>query len=191
MPVKKMKSMLLLALAALSSQALCAAPEWQMQPKDSTLTFTATQNDAPVSGAFKAFDAKIVFDPDNLKDSSIAIVVDVNSVSLSYAEAQNTLKTADWFNVKLFPKAEFRASQWKRISDKAFQAVGTLTIRDKTLPVTLDFTTEKLAENKGQVAGSTTIKRTAFGVGQGDWASTSEIKDDVKVNFKVTAILKK
>ena len=38
--------------------------------------------------------------------------------------------------------------------------------------------------------GSTTIKRTAFSVGQGEWSDTNAVKDDVQINFTVSAIRK-
>lgn len=66
----------------------------------------------------------------------------------------------------------------------------TPTIRDKSVPVTLTFSAEELALNKQQVIGSTVIKRSTFGVGQGEWASTDEVKDEVTVKFKVVAVRK-
>ncbi|MCL9683839.1 YceI family protein [Legionella maioricensis] len=177
--------LLLIPLAAKSSP-----PSWQIVPGESQLTFTATQNGAAVSGEFKTFSGTLLIDPNDLKNSSIDIVVDINSVSASYAQLKETLISPDWFNAKLFPKAEFKATQIEKTGDKAYQAKGTLTIRDKTVPVTLNFTGEQPDPSKGLVVGSTTIKRTQFGVGQGDWAGTDEIKDDVTINFKVAAIKK-
>lgn len=183
------KTLLLLALLLpITAEAL--APQWRILPKESELTFTGVQNGAPLKGEFKSFTAKIFFDPDALSGSSIDVVIDMNSLALSYAEAKTTLLSADWFNVKLFPKAEFKATQWKRAGDNSFQALGTLKIRDKIVPVTLNFKTEKLSDNKGMVTGNAIIKRTAFGVGQGDWASTEEVKDEVTINFKVVALTK-
>jgi len=49
--------------------------------------------------------------------------------------------------------------------------------------VTVKFTVENSQSNEMTVKGTTTIKRTVFGVGQGDWADTKEVKDDVKVDF--------
>ena len=167
-----------------------SVPSWQIEPAESQLTFTATQNGAPVSGEFKSFTGTILVDPNDLKNSSIDIIVDINSISASYAELKATLVTPDWFNVKLFPKAEFKSTEIVKTGEKAYQAKGTLTIRDKTVPVVLTFTGEQPNPNKGIVAGSTQIKRTMFGVGQGDWAGTNEIKDDVTVNFKIVATKK-
>ncbi|WP_298622605.1 YceI family protein [uncultured Legionella sp.] len=97
------------------------------------------------------------------------------------------MTSPDWFNVAAFPKAEFKATEFKQLDDKTYEANGALTIRDKSAPVTLKFTAEESPKNHAVVIGSATIKRNAFGVGQGEWASTDEIKDDVIVNFKISA----
>lgn len=168
-----------------------ALPEWQINPAASELSFTATQNGAPFNGVFKRFSGEIFVDPANYKASSIHIVVDMTSVSASYAELATTLLTPDWFDTKVFPKAEFKATQFNKTGDKTYEAIGSLTIRDKTAPVTLTFTAEESPKDHALIDGHTTIKRTTFGVGQGDWSSTNEIKDEVTVHFKVDATRKK
>jgi polyisoprenoid-binding protein YceI len=55
----------------------------------------------------------------------------------------------------------------------------------------VNFAEEETSSNdKVKVKGSLIIKRTVFGVGQGEWASTKEVKDDVVVDFVVTAVKK-
>lgn len=169
---------------------LAGATTWQIVPKDSSLTFTATQNNAPVSGQFKTFTGEINFDPAKLDSSSVNIVVDVGSVTASYKDVADTLKTPDWFDTKVFPKAVFKASQFTKTGDKNYQAAGNLTIRDKTVPVTLTFTLDEYSPTNAHAAGSTTLKRSAFGVGRGDWASTDTVKDDVQVNFILSVVKK-
>jgi len=165
-------------------------PEWQIIPAQSKLTFTATQNGAPVVGEFKQFGGAIFVDPTNYQASRINIIVDITSVSASYADVTNTLTSADWFNTNLFPKAEFKATEFKQLDSKTYEAIGTLTIRDKTAPVTLKFTAEETSTAHGVIEGSTVIKRTVFGVGQGEWSNTDAVKDDVTVNFKINAVKK-
>lgn len=162
-------------------------PQWDIIPSESEIKFTGTQNDAPISGVFKKFSGEIFVDPADYKKSTIHILIDMSSISASYADITTTLTSPDWFNVKAFPKAEFKATQFNKIDDKTYEAEGTLTIRDKSAPVTLKFTAEESPKNHALVIGSTTIKRNVFGVGQGEWASTDEIKDDVVVNFKISA----
>ncbi len=183
-------SLVVLMLMGNSIASANNLPEWQINPDDSELSFTATQNDAPFTGSFKKFSGEIFVDPSNYKASSIHIVVDMNSLTASYADLVTTLQTPDWFDIKMFPKAEFKATKFNKTGDKTYEAMGSLTIRDKTQPVTLTFTAEESPKNHAVVEGHTTLKRTAFGVGQGDWASTNEIKDDVAVHFKVVATRK-
>jgi len=177
----------MIALAIAPALVRAAIPEWQILPSQSSLSFTGTQNGAPVSGEFKRFTGEISVDPNNYKASSVHIVVDMSSLTTAYADIKNTLITPDWFNVKLFPNAEFKSAEFNKTGDKTYQALGTLTIRDKSIPVTLNFTAAETSKGMALVKGNTTIKRSAFGVGQGEWASTDQIKDPVTVNFKIVA----
>jgi len=168
--------------------SFASPPIWKIVSKDSNITFTAIQNNAPVSGQFKTFNGTIQFDPNDLKRSNVKIVVDLNSVTTAYKEVGDTLKTSSWFDVKLFPNATFSANQFEKIGTNTYQAKGTLNLRDKSLPVILTFILDEYDTTKAHVKGFTTLSRTAFGVGQGDWAKTSEIKDDVKVDFVVSGV---
>jgi len=173
-------SLLVLVLPIL---AKAEAPHWQIVPNASSLTFTATQNGAPVTGTFKIITGEISFAPDQLANSAVNIKIDMNSLSASYSEMVDTLKSADWFDVKKFPLAEFKSTSFTKLDDKKYQANGSLTIRDKTLPVTLNFVLDEFSTSNANVTGTATIQRTAFGVGQGEWAKTDAVKDEVKIVF--------
>ncbi|MBS0358515.1 MAG: YceI family protein [Proteobacteria bacterium] len=181
---------LALILAMFASSVIAETSPWQIVSSESSITFTATQNGAPVTGKFSTFTGEINFDPAKLSTSSVRIIVDMNSVETSYKDVAETLKTSDWFNVNVFPKSVFTAKQFKKTGDNTYEADGELVIRDKKLPVTLTFVVEEFSNTKAREKGSTTLKRTQFGVGQGDWANTSEIKDDVQVNFVLTSVKK-
>src|SRR5690242_13717360 len=83
--------------------AFADIPSWKIVPNESSLTFTATQNDAPVTGTFTSFSGDIHFDPANLDKSNVKIVVNTGSISDPYNQLSDTLKSADWFNTKQFP----------------------------------------------------------------------------------------
>lgn len=179
---------IILSLVSMTINA--SPPQWDIIPEESRLTFTATQNGAPVTGEFKQFTGTLLVDPNDLTHSSIDIVVDIHSLSASYGLLKDTLLTSDWLNAEQFPKAEYKATHFKKTGDNSYQADGILTIRKYSEPVTLTFTVEQPSPNKGIVTGSTTIKRSIFGVGQGEWASTEEVQDEVTVQFKVVATKK-
>lgn len=181
------KWFLFLLILLTPSIGLATISKWKMIPEESSITFTGIQNGAPASGSFKKFSSEINLDPSQINDSRVRIIVDMSSVSTSFSDFAATLITADWFNTKLFPQAIFEAKEFTKIGVNKYQANGILTIRDKTVPVSITFVAEELSKTKGRVKGIVTLKRTLFGVGQGEWADTDAVKDDVQVSFVITA----
>lgn len=161
--------------------------QWVIVPAESKLSFTGTQNNSPVAGEFKTFNGDIQVDLEDLSTAKIAIDVEIDSLKTSYSELKNTLLSPDWFDSKQFPKARFVSTQLKKTGNEAYEAKGTLTIRNKSASVTLHFTAQSPSSNEEVVVGKTQILRSVFNVGQGEWASTGEIKDDVSVQFKLVA----
>jgi len=171
-----------------------AAPEWAIVPAESTLGFTATQNGAPTEGGLGTFSGTIVFDPDDLAGAKIEIDVDMTSVAGPYDALSETLKQDDWFASAAFPKAHYSASIVSREPAGGYRADGTLTLRGISAPVALTFDFKQFGPKAGAsgtlcavAEGDATVMRTVFGVGQGAWAKTDEVKDAVRVHFTVTA----
>ena len=183
------KIMLILFVLCFSS-FINAAPAWKIDQDKSSISFSAIQNDSPITGQFKTFTSEIHFDPSELNTSYVKMTISTGSVSTSYKEVEDTLKTADWFNIKIFPNAVFTANKFVKTADKSFKAVGTLTLRNKTLPIILSFILEDYTKTNARVKGTTLLKRTAFGVGQGEWSKTDNVHDDVQVSFTIVATRK-
>ncbi|MDR3476876.1 MAG: YceI family protein [Gammaproteobacteria bacterium] len=187
MALFKKSGWLAAALMLFFSADAMAVPTWDIVPTASKLNFTATQNGAPVIGEFKSFSGDILFDPTDLSGSLITIKVNIASVTAAYNQVADTLKTPDWFDAAAFPVAVFKANHFTSVGDKKYTAEGTLTIREKTVPVTVAFTLEKYTDQDAFVKGTASLKRTAFGIGKGEWAKTDAIKDDVLVDFTLSA----
>lgn len=168
--------------------AVAAVQNWKIVPDQSSLTFTGIQNNAPVSGKFKTFSGDIHFNPADLNASSVRIVVNTDSVTMAYQEIADALKTVDWFDVTKYPQAVFESKKFSKTGENAYRSNGILIIRNKTVPISINFKVKQLANDKVEITGSTEVKRSLFGVGQGEWASTDEIKDEVKIDFILTAI---
>jgi polyisoprenoid-binding protein YceI len=169
---------------------------WQIVSGSSQLNFTATLNGAPVSGTFKQFSGDIKFDPAQLDKCSVNIKVSMDSINSTNPDAPGALKSKEWFDVKDFPEAIYTATQFTKgeKNDKgadSYVAKGNLTMHGITSPLTLTFTLDEFTPSKAIVNGSTSLQRSLFSVGQGEWADTEVVKDDVKINFKVIATNKK
>jgi polyisoprenoid-binding protein YceI len=140
-------------------------------------------------GSFKQWTADIVFSPDDLKNSSLTVRVDLASVATGDEQRDSALPSADWFDVANHPTAIFQASQFKKVAEGSYKADGTLSLRDKTAPLVLSFKL-KIVGDKATAKGSTTLDRTVFGVGQGEFLATDQIPAAVKVSFNLTAMRK-
>jgi polyisoprenoid-binding protein YceI len=188
--IKNLLKICLFTLLFCLSGITVAAPSWQIVPDKSELTFVATQNGAPVTGRFKTFSGEINFDPNDLAGSHIKIVVDMASITDPYNQLADNLKIPEWLNVPAFPQAVFISKDVVKTGDKAYEARGTLTLRDKTLPIVLAFNQEEYTNTNARMKGTATIERSKFGVGQGQWTDTKTVKDDVQINFVITATKK-
>jgi len=177
---------LILSLILTICPAITFATQWQLIPQESSINFTATQNNAPVTGEFKTFRGESNFDPAHLDKSNVKVIVEINSITASYSDLAETLKSADWFDASRYPQAIFTANHFDKMPDNSYQAHGTLTIREITMPITLTFTL-KNDGTKVQAQGSTLLSRTQFGIGRGEWTATDAVKDEVSVNFIITA----
>jgi polyisoprenoid-binding protein YceI len=172
----------------LSSSAQAAPPSWKIVPEKSRLTFTAVQNGAPISGNFSSFSGAINFDPKSLAESHVRITIDLTSITTPYAEVADMLRTSDWFDTSRFPQAIFQADSFEKKESNLYEGRGNLTIRDKTVPATLTFSLDDYSPTHAHVTGKTLLKRTSFGIGQGQWANTDAVKDDVTVDFVLEAV---
>jgi polyisoprenoid-binding protein YceI len=159
-----------------------AAGQWALQPKGSTITFIGKQAGAEFAGNFEKFTADIKFDAKDLATSRFDIKIDMGSVNSRDQERDDTLKTADLFDVKQFPAARYVTDTFTDKGAGKYAATGKLTLRNKTRDVPIEFTF-KSTTSGGTLQGTAAIKRLDFGVGQGEWQDTSTVANDVKVRF--------
>ena len=175
-------------LAALSLGALSTLPALAQQklvPAQSDISFTSKQMGVPVEGRFKKFDAQISFDPAKPQASRIAFTIDTGSATVGARETDVELPKPEWFNVGKFPQATFQSSAVKGLGGGRFEVAGKLSIKgssqDVIVPVQL---TQSGATTVA--AGSFSLKRLTFKIGDGDWSDTSMVADEVQVRFKLT-----
>ncbi|HMP94249.1 MAG TPA: YceI family protein [Phnomibacter sp.] len=90
-----------------------------------------------VTGEFKSFDATMVADADDFTDAQISFEADINSISTNNEQRDGHLKSDDFFNAEAFPKMSFVSTSFEKLDNEHYRLHGNLTIRDVTLPVTL------------------------------------------------------
>lgn len=175
-----------LFLLLLASNAAFAA-DWVVQP-GSTLGFSSSQQGEAFDGQFGKFTPQIRFDPNKLAESRFDVAIQLASANTRNAERDELLLGAEFFNAMKMPQARFVASKFRALGGNRYAADGALTLRGLSKPVTLTFTWTPGA--KTVLAGEAVLKRLDFKVGEGDWADTSVLPNEVKVKTRLLLVAK-
>lgn len=170
--------------------------EWNIDTAHSNINFTITHFFTPVDGSFEEYSSEINFDPSDLENSNIDVIIPVSSINTENERRDNHLKSEDFFNASEWPNIQFESNEIEQTGDNQFVAHGELTIRDVTREFELPFELLGVMDHPMQegkkVAGITAsaqLNRTDFGVGVGDWAATAVVGDEVNIqlNLELTA----
>lgn len=166
--------------------------KWDVDYAESSLQFIATQYGQTFDGSFD-FNAKIFFDPTDLKNSSVHVEVDISSIRTGSMDRDSQAKSSDWFDVDTYPVAIFNADTFIKGGDDQYIAKGFLTLRGVKLPVEMPFELEiepdedRPNKNKAEMEAKVDLNRLDFGVGQGQWEKTDAISDKVTIEIDLEA----
>lgn len=148
-----------------------------------------------VTGEFLKYDATVESSKDDFSDAKVNFEADVDSINTGNAQRDGHLKSDDFFNAASFPKMKFVSKEIKKADAEHYKLSGDLTLRDKTLPVTLDAVyggTIKDAYGR-TIAGFEIhgkINRKEYGL---KWHMTTEaggivVSDDVKIEISAELV---
>jgi polyisoprenoid-binding protein YceI len=172
-----------LAGAPQGTTAIGNVPRYVQTAAGSSLAFEFNQAGAQSTGNFKRFATELAYDEKNLAASTLKVTVQIGSLDTQDQERDIALKDADLFDAARFPTATYAARSLDK-TPSGIVAMGKLTLRgvtrDLRLPIGIRSTPQGL-----ELSGEATIKRLEYGVGQGEWASTEWVGDDVKLTYKV------
>lgn len=159
-------------------------PPWHADPARSKIAFTFTQLGAPVEGVFRDYDVDIQFDPDG-PAGEVRVVIDTASLDTGDEDRDAQARAAEFFAVEAFPKAVFEAREIHGWSEQ-YQAVGVLTLKGRTRPLTLPFTLT-IDGATAHAEGALVVSRHDFAIGTGEWATNLAVGDEVTIAISVTA----
>jgi polyisoprenoid-binding protein YceI len=176
--------------AILLATATCAcaanAPNWTVDFVKSRLGFSGTQTGEPFQGAFSHYNAAIAFDPAHPEASQIKVTVDLSSATTGDTQRDTALPGDDWFDIAHFPRASFASDSIRKKPDGSYEAIGTLNLRGVSHPLTLPFTLD-VNGTSAHAKGHATLTRTAFGIGQGQWATADYVALEVGIDIDIVA----
>jgi polyisoprenoid-binding protein YceI len=179
-------------LALVAPLALAQTSTWKSDPNHSEVDFSIMHMSVSnVHGRFGNVAATIVLNEADMTKSSVTATIDVGTVDTG-VDARNThLKSADFFDAAHLATATFTSTSVTR-NGKNLTVNGNLTLHGVTNPVVLD-----VEGPSGPMPGmdhkphsgysaTTTISRTAFGIGPKFPAAM--VGDDVKLTIELEVV---
>ena len=169
---------------------------WTIDSAHSSVTFSAKHMMVTtVRGSMKIRDFDLDFDPDNLVDSRVRVVLDAASIDTDQQMRDDHLRSADFLDVANHPDITFQSTEIVPTGGDEYEIRGDLTIRGTTRSVVLKAEYAGTVTNMqgGKSAGfsaTTKINREDFGL---TWNVALEqggllVSKDIKIEIDLEAM---
>ena len=139
-------------------------------------------------GRFNDIEASLDFDPENIENSSIEVIINTAGLDINNPEFAEELRGSNWFDVENFPQAVYRTTSFVESNGNAFVFEGELTLLGVTAPVTLNvvfngggrnFLTRKYTLG---FSGSAQFQRSDFGLSR---FTSFGVGDDIELEIHI------
>lgn len=92
-------------------------------------------------GRFTDFDATLDFDPENIENSNLEVIINMASINVNLPEFEEELRGESWLDAGNFPQAQYRTTSFvESTGENSFVFRGDLTFHGVTAPVDLNVT---------------------------------------------------
>jgi len=90
-------------------------------------------------GTFNDFEASLDFDPEDIENAGLEVVINTSSLDVDIPEFEEELRGDNWFDVGVHPQAVYRTTSFlEAIDEDTFIFAGDLTLLGTTAPVNLE-----------------------------------------------------
>ena len=173
-----------IAVSGVAAVQADAQPPAAFAMDKSYIRFVSKQMNVPVEGRFRKFSANIVFDAKKPDATKAAFEVDLASIDLGNPDGETEVQRKTWFNTDAFPKAKFVSGAAKALGGDRFEVTGPLTIKGVAQNIAVIASVKTDAASVSVAEGKFPLKRLQFKIGEGQWADTDTVADEVEVRFK-------
>ncbi len=188
-----MMNHILITLASVLVASTAFAQTWTIDKTHSYVGFKVNHLVvSKVKGQFSEFSGAISnFDGKDFSKASVEVSIDPRTIDTQNEKRDQHLRSSDFFAADSIPEMKFKSTKIIPGSGNKFQVIGDLTMRGKTLPVTLDCEFNGAIQGmRGQTAGFSAvgkINRQDWGV---SWSRALDngglvVSDEVELNLEV------
>ncbi len=153
------------------------------------LVFQAVGATGPQHGTWSQYNVAVVRPGEDLTDLSIEVQVQVDSVVTNYAQLDNHLKTADFFDTDNHPTASFVSTRVTQLEGDVYTVTGDMTLRGTTRELSFPSTIE--VDGDGLLAAATIeFSRWDYGLirASADEPEADGVEDRVVLDYRVRLV---
>jgi polyisoprenoid-binding protein YceI len=166
--------------ATLLSGSAFAGDTFKLDGKNTKILFTGTKKEGKHEGGFKTLTGTASgTDATSLK---LEVEIDTTSMYTDNGKLTNHLKSADFFEVKTYPKAKFVSTKIEK-ADKGYTITGDLTLHGKTKSISFPAGI-KVSADAVSISSRFEINRQDFGISFGAGKFDDQVTLKVSVNAK-------
>lgn len=138
--MRKIILILLTFAAFVAGSANAAETTFKIDPRHTFVTFVYTHLGLTnVRGRFNVKESSFTIDP-QARTGKAEVIIDMASVNIGFATLEKLLTSPEVFDTARYPTATFVADRFTFDGDKVVELAGTLTLKDRSQPVTLKAT---------------------------------------------------
>lgn len=196
--IKNLGFLALFSLLTLMTANAQDARQWILDKDHTSVSFGVKHFFSTVDGSFNDYQGEFWFDPNNLTDSKFTFSIPASSIDTNNERRDKHLRSEDFFYVEKHPNITFESTRFEKKSGKNYVVHGDLTIRGITRKVNVPFEItgemDHPMKEETKLMGlsfNTSLDRTDYNVGVGDWASTLVVGDNVNISINMELNSKK
>jgi polyisoprenoid-binding protein YceI len=151
----------------------------------SEIRFAAKQSGGGIEGRFRRWKANVDFRPRDLARSKAAFEIELASIDLASEETELEARRPAWFDTAKFPVAKFESTLVRGLGGDRYEIDGRLSIKGVTRDISVPVALRTDAGGNSVAEGRFTVKRLEFKIGEGMWADTDAVADEVVVGIRM------
>lgn len=143
------KTVFISSALALTTIASAALPnQWQLDNSHTRVGFSVEHlGFSTTMGHFDEVDGTLNYDMKNPAQTQMQFTIATDSINTAWKARDEHLRTDDFFNVEKYPTMTFKSTQVNFTNPQQAKVTGDFTLLGKTMPLTLDVTLKKIANN--------------------------------------------
>jgi polyisoprenoid-binding protein YceI len=151
----------------------------------SEIRFVAKQTGGDIKGRFRKWKANVDLRPKEIAKSKAEFEIDMASIDVAGHAKSSGAREPLWFDAEDFPVAKFASTATRATGRDRYEIAGTLSIQGIEKDVLVPVALETDAIGNRVAVGEFTFRRLDFGIGEGSWANTDALADEISVRIRM------